>query len=106
MTAMALFAAFLPEEIAAVEADAGISGGKLAVTMKVLGASGRPIAALVPAEIRIYCRDGRELDGAGFVAAKNGIAGVTLSLDKDSGSSFRIVCRELAGGIEKTIAVK
>jgi hypothetical protein len=63
------------------------------------------VPALIPVEIRIYCEDGSELDGAGFLAAENGHADVVLALDKDCGRVFRIVCRDLANGCEKTIRV-
>ena len=98
--------AYLPAEIAAIDARAKILNGKLIVGVRVLDAARREIRALVPVEIRIYCDDGSELDGAGYLAAEDGRAGVTLALDKDSGRSFRIVCRELASGLEKTIEVK
>jgi len=98
--------AYLPAEIADVDARAKISNGRLTVGIKVLDAKGQAVQALIPVEIRICCEDGSELDGAGYFAAENGRAGVTLALDNDSGRSFRIVCRELASGIEKTISVK
>ena len=97
--------AYLPEEIADIDVRARIQNGKLMVGVKVLDFAGEAVRALVPVEIRIFCEDGSEMDGAGFFAAENGRAGVTLALDRDSGRAFRIVCCERAGGHEKTIRV-
>ena len=99
--------AYLPAEIADVDLRAKIDGGRrITVGMKVLDAAGRAVPALIPVEIRIFCADGSELDGAGPLAAQNGRAGVTLALDRDGGRTFRVVCRELASGISKTIYVQ
>ena len=97
--------AYLPAEIADIDVRARIQNGKLMVEMKVLDSAGQAVQALIPVEIRIFCEDGSELDGAGFFAAENGRASVALVLDRDSGRVFRIVCRERAGGHEKTIRV-
>ena len=97
--------AYLPEEIADIDVRARIQNGKLTVGVQVLDSAGQAVQALIPVEIRIFCEDGSKLDGAGFFAAENGRAGVTLALDRDSGRAFRIACRERAGGREKTIRV-
>jgi hypothetical protein len=97
--------AYLPEEIADIEVRARIKNDRLTVGVKVLDPDGQAVQALIPVEICIFCEDGSKLDGAGFLAAENGRADVTLTLDRDSGRAFRIVCRELAGGHEKMIRV-
>ena len=99
--------AFLRQEIAAVRATAKRTGDEIAVTMTVADAEGRPVDALLPVEIRVYAADGDEIDGAGYLAAEDGVATarVTVRLDDPAGA-FRVVCRDRASGHEAVVSVK
>lgn len=102
--------AFLKRPIARVEAEASESvapGGKIAVTLRVLDDEGRPVEAVLPVDIRVYDAKGRELDGAGYAAAENGVArlDVQTNLD-DAPGDYRVVCRERAGGRSCACRVK
>ena len=98
--------AFLPQEIAAVEATAERKGDEISVTMKVVDAAGHPVKALLPVEIRVFASDGDEIDGAGFFAAEGGSVSVrvTTRLDDPKGPC-KVVCRDRASGLEKTLQV-
>lgn len=99
--------AFLHERIEKVEAEAVACDGGIRVTMKVLDASGRPLDALLPVEIRVYDAAGAELDGAGFCAAANGVAEahVFTNLD-DAPGAYRIVCRDRASGKSASVSLE
>jgi len=98
--------AFLPQEIASVKAVAAWEGPEIVVRMEVCDAGGAPVAALLPVEIRVFAADGDEVDGAGFLAAENGVATARLlpRMDDPKGT-FRILCRDRASGFEKTLAL-
>lgn len=94
---------FLRQKIASVKADAPESvraGETVRVKMSALDAEGRPVEALLPAEIRLYDAAGRELDGAGWVCLEDGTCTVEIltNLD-DAPGAYRLVCRDRATGL-------
>ena len=103
---------FLKSKIAKVEADvqdAVRRGGKLSVAMTVRDANGRPVAALLPVDIRLYDAAGREIDGVGYSVAENGVAKVEFTTNADDADGdYRLVCADRASGISisKTIRQK
>ena len=91
---------FLSRKIASVEADIAQAGDALNVTMTVLDASGEPVPALLPVEIRVYDAAGRELDGAGYTCAKDGVCKLSVRANlNDAPGEYRIVCRDRASGL-------
>ena len=94
---------FLDEEIAAVKIKSPLEvapGGRIALEFKVLGKSGRPIAAVLPVEIRLYDSSGREIDGAGFAAAEGGVCRMEIPVNmNDAPGEYRLVCRDRASGL-------
>ena len=91
---------FLSRKIASVEADIAQAGDALNVTMTVLDASGAPVPALLPVEIRVYDAAGRELDGAGYTCAKDGVCKLSVRANlNDAPGEYRIVCRDRASGL-------
>ena len=101
--------AFLGERIAsvAVEAPKRVRRGEtLRVTFSVRDASGRPVEALLPAEIRLFDAAGRELDGAGWACLQGGVCSVDIATNlDDADGDYRLVCRDRASGLtaERTI---
>lgn len=95
--------AFLPEEIAKVKIEAPVEaapGGDLTFEFKVLGRSGKPVPAVLPVEARLYDSSGRELDGAGYAAAEDGVCRMTVPLNLDDApGEYRLVCRDRASGL-------
>jgi hypothetical protein len=95
--------AFLPEEIAKVRIDAPVEvapGGDLTFEFKVFGRSGKPVAAVLPVEVRLYDSSSREIDGAGFAAAEGGVCRMTVPLNfDDAPGEYRLVCRDRASGL-------
>jgi hypothetical protein len=79
------------------------------VTLSALDESGRPVKALLPAEIRLFAADGRELDGAGWVCLQGGTCTVDIltNLD-DAPGGYRLVCRDRASGlsVERVISAR
>lgn len=71
-----------------------------------LVADGQPVHALLPVEVRVYDASGAELDGAGCLAAEEGVAkaSVLRNLD-DAPGACRVVCRDRASGltVERTV---
>lgn len=98
--------AFLGERIASVKVDAPRSvraGEAVRVTFSVLGVSGRPVEALLPAEIRLFDAAGRELDGAGWVCLKGGTCTVEIPTNLDDApGGYRLVCTDRASGLSAT----
>jgi hypothetical protein len=91
---------FLPRKIASVEADVAKAGDALSVTMTVRDASGEPVQALLPVEIRVYDAAGRELDGAGYACAKDGVCKLTVRTNlNDAHGAYRVICRDRASGL-------
>ena len=117
--------AFLKKRIASVSVDVGgsrpvatvggsrpvatvVRGGKLSVTMTVKDAEGKPVEALLPAEIRLYDGAGREIDGAGWVCLQGGTCTIEFVTNiNDAEGDYRVVCRDRASGLfaERTIKV-
>ena len=101
---------FLPERIGGLEAKVSPSvarGGAIRVELALTGESGAPVPAILPVEIRAYDAAGRELDGAGYFAVKNGVCEATVLTNvNDAEGDYKVVCRDRASGLEKTFAVK
>ena len=102
--------AFLKERIAAVKVDAPRSvhpGRPVRVEFTAFGRDGKPVDALLPAEIRMYDASGRELDGAGWVCLQGGSCTVDILTNIDDASGdYRIVCRDRASGLSAVRTVK
>ena len=102
--------AFLKTKIAAVKADAPDAvrkGDTLKVTFSALDAEGRPVEALLPAEIRLYDAAGREIDGAGWVCLQGGTCTVEFLTNlNDADGDYKIVCRDRASGLTAERIVK
>ena len=104
--------AFLKTRIASVKVDAPAvvrAGSSLKVTFSALDEDGRPVAALLPAEIRLFDAAGREIDGAGWVCLQGGTCTVDFVTNlNDAAGSYRIVCSDRASGltVERTVKVK
>ena len=100
------------EKIAKVDVQAPAvvkPGAAVAVALRVMDAAGRPIAALLPVEVRLYDAAGRELDGAGFVCAEGGVAKIDIPTNLDDApGAYHLVCRDRASGlsVERRIAVQ
>ena len=91
---------FLPRKIAAVDAEVTKAEDALAITMTVRDASGKPVPALLPVEIRVYDAAGRELDGAGYACAKDGVCKLTVRTNfNDAPGAYRVICRDRASGL-------
>ena len=104
------FFAFLNARIASVKVDAPDAvrrGGVLKVTFSALDAQGRPVEALLPAEIRLYDAAGREIDGAGWVCLQGGTCTVEFLTNlNDADGDYKIVCRDRASGLTAERTVK
>ena len=104
--------AFLKERIANVALDVPshvATGGSLDITFRVLGASGAPIDAVLPVEVRVYDSAGRELDGAGYAAAEGGVCHLVVPTNvNDAPGGYRVVATDRASGLsaEATVARK
>jgi hypothetical protein len=102
--------AFLKERIASVKVDAPRSvhpGRSVRVTFTALGQDGKPVDALLPAEIRMYDAAGRELDGAGWVCLQGGVCTVDILTNiDDADGDYRVVCRDRASGLSIERAIK
>ena len=96
--------AFLPERIAAVAVEAPTSvraGDAVRVTFSARDAAGRPVEALLPAEIRLYDAAGRELDGAGWVCLHGGVCTTEIATNlNDAAGDYRLVCTDRASGLK------
>ena len=78
-------------------------GGEIKVSMTVKDADGKPVAALLPVEIRLYDASGREIDGGGWFCAEGGVACVTFQTNLDDAEGdYRIVCKDRASGLTAT----
>ena len=102
--------AFLETRIASVEVEAPDvvrKGDALKVTFSALDAQGKPVAALLPAEIRLYDAAGREIDGAGWVCLQGGTCTVEFQTNlNDADGDYKIVCRDRASGLTAERMVK
>ena len=84
-----------------------VRGGKLSVTMTIKDAQGKPVAALLPAEIRLYDAAGHEIDGAGWVCLQGGTCTVKFQTNlNDADGDYKIVCRDRASGLTAERTVK
>ncbi|MDO5319824.1 MAG: hypothetical protein Q4G65_14450 [bacterium] len=97
---------FARQRIASLEVRAPkkvVRGEVFEVELRVLDGAGMPIDALLPVEIRVEAADGRELDGAGFACAEGGVCRlkVRTNLD-DAPGAYRVLCRDLASGLQKS----
>lgn len=102
--------AFLDAAIAKVRLTANervTRGEPLEIRFEVLAADGQPVRAILPVEIRVYDAKGQELDGVGFVAAKDGVCvlQVPTNLDDPSGG-YRIVAKDRASGMSSEFRVR
>ena len=83
-----------------MDAEVAKAGDALSITMTVRDASGEPVPALLPVEIRVYDAAGRELDGAGYACAKDGVCSLTVRTNlNDAPGAYRVVCRDRASGM-------
>ena len=107
--------AFLNTRIASVSVDVGgsrpvatmVRGDKLSVTMTVKDAEGKPVNALLPAEMRLYDAAGREIDGAGWVCLQGGTCTVEFLTNlNDAPGDYKIVCRDRASGLTAARTIK
>jgi len=104
--------AFLPDRIARLDVRSSeevAPGGIVKAGYRIIGENGQRISALLPGEIHLYDADGVELDGAGYVAAEDGIAQLAIRTNlNDAPGDYRLVCKDRASGlvVEKTIKRK
>jgi len=102
--------AFLPKRIVSVKVDAPASvrgGDAVRVTFSVQDAAGKPIDALLPAEIRLRDAAGRELDGAGWVCLQDGTCTVEILTNlNDADGNYTLFCRDRASGLSATRTIR
>lgn len=61
---------------------------------------GGTIPAILPVEIRLYDAAGAELDGAGYLAAEDGVAKIAIRTNlNDAPGAYRLVFRDRASGL-------
>lgn len=100
---------FLDDPVASLKVSAPetiAADGTLTVRLEVRGESGNPIRAILPVEIRLYDAAGKEIDGAGYLAAKDGVAEVAFLTNRDDAKgAYRLVCRDRASGLERELSV-
>lgn len=93
---------FLPCRIAGIDVEAPESvraGEPLCVKMIVKDTSGNPVQALLPVEIRIRDASGRELDGAGFACARDGVCELSVGTNlNDPPGSYSVTFRDRSSG--------
>ena len=96
---------FLKSKIASLDVQAPVSlkrGEVCRVELRILDKDGNPFRALLPAEIRLFDANGKEIDGAGFVCAKNGICALDVQTNlNDPSGNWRLWCRDRASGLTK-----
>ena len=94
--------AFLSEPISSVKlatSDDVSKGGRIRIRFSVLGPSGKPVPAVLPVEVRIRDARGQELDGAGFVAAVDGVCELSAKTNlDDADGDYTVFCRDRASG--------
>ena len=94
---------FLPKKIGKVSLevpDKVARGGVLPIRVNVADAEGASVPGLLPVEVRVFDAQGRELDGAGWTCAADGVATleVPLNLD-DPETGYSVWCRDRASGL-------
>ena len=101
--------AFLREPIAGVSLSAKISpsGDAMDIAFSVKGKSGKLVQGRLPVEIRIFDASGRELDGAGWACAVDGVCSrsVPLNVDDPKGG-YTIRARDIASGLKTVKSVE
>ena len=91
--------AFLREPIGGVALEAERSGDAIRVKFKVNGASGAPAEGRLPAEVRVFDAAGRELDGAGWCCAVDGVAELSVPVNVDDPQGgYTVRARDVASG--------
>ena len=97
--------AFLREPIARVALDAAVEGGALKIKFRLFGESDVPVEGRLPVEIRVRDAKGREIDGAGWACAADGVCvlSVPLNLDDPQGG-YTITARDIASGLTAAIS--
>ena len=102
--------AFLPERISRVEAAAQGEvecGGTIKAAFRLFGKSGRPVPGLLPVEIRVRDASGRELDGAGWACAENGVCELMVATNLDDAEGdYEVSCRDRASGLSSVCRVR
>ena len=97
---------FLAKKIGSVALDvpSGVErGGEIKVSMTVKDSDGKPVAALLSVEIRLYDAAGHEIDGGGWFCAEGGVARVTFQTNLDDAEGdYRVVCKDRASGLTAT----
>ncbi len=103
---------FLPKPIHSVSLDlahAVTKGQKIRICFRVKDSEGQPIHALLPVEIHLYDASGREMDGAGYACAQDGVCELdVLTNINDPQGKYRITAKDRASGLvlEKTVLAK
>jgi len=97
--------AFLREPIARVSLDAAVVDGALKATFRLFGASGALVEGRLPVEIRVRDASGRELDGAGWACAVDGVCSLSVPLNLDDPpGGYSVTARDIASGLTKYLA--
>jgi hypothetical protein len=96
----------LPTAIESITADLPDTiqrGETVELRVRINIADDRPVKAVIPLEVRIRDANGRETEGSGYHAAKDGTLALPLSIasNEDPGS-WEIRITELASGMETT----
>lgn len=106
------FLVFLKRPIASLKVACSPSvepGGVVKAGLRVLDSAGEIVPALLPVEIRLYDAAGKEIDGAGYLAAEDGDARVAIRTNvNDAPGPYRLVFRDRASGLtaEREVARK
>lgn len=94
---------FAKQRIAALDVAVPQSvkrGAAFEVSLRVLDDAGKPVAALLPVEIRVTDAAGRLLDGTGFACAEGGICRMAVQTNvDDAAGAYRILFRDRASGL-------
>ena len=97
------FLVFLKRPIASLKVACSPSvepGGVVKAGLRVLDSAGEVVPALLPVEIRLYDAAGKEIDGAGYLAAEDGDARVAIRTNvNDAPGPYRLVFRDRASGL-------
>ncbi|MCQ2394793.1 MAG: hypothetical protein MJ249_10940 [Kiritimatiellae bacterium] len=100
---------FSPQKIASLAVNAPKTvacGAAFEVELRVLDEAGKPVAALLPVDVRVTTAEGRALDGVGYASAPGGVCRLRVQTNiDDAPGAYRLVCRELASGCTQTVTV-
>ncbi len=99
----------LPAPIKDVTADVPAAvkrGGTAELAVRVADTTGNAVAAVIPLQVKIRDANGKETEGSGYHAAKDGVLKLPVSIasNEDPGS-WEIQVKELASGMETTCFV-